>query len=221
MPRRAEDITPHPPATSEFGVVERGGAPHRYPPAGGVDVVKLCVGEWENDVYVVSSDGQAIVVDGAAEPDRILAEVEGLTVTGIVQTHGHGDHVQALPELVRRLDVPVLAHPDDRMPVPARPLRDGERLQVGRAEVEVLHTPGHTPGSLCFRVDRFLFTGDTLFPGGPGNTGGDQEAFGTIMRSLDVLFGLGDEMRVCPGHGLDTTIGRERPYVETWRARGW
>ena len=83
-----------------------------------------------------------------------------------------------------------------------------------------MHTPGHTPGSTSFRAGPFLFSGDTLFPAGPGGTDGSAQ-FSQVMQSLDRLFGLPDETRICPGHGLDSTLGRERPHVETWRARGW
>src|SRR4249920_2738870 len=123
--------TPHPPATAEFGHVEIGGPAHRYPPAGDLQVTKLCVGDWENNVYVLAADGEALLVDGAAEPSRILTEAEGLRVTGIAETHGHTDHVGALGALVDALGVPVLAHPDDRMPVAAEPLTGGETLSVG------------------------------------------------------------------------------------------
>ena len=221
MPPDEDAVTPHPPATPEFGHVERGGPAHRYPPAGDLQVTKVCVGEWDNNVYVLAAGGEALVVDGAAEPERILAEADGLRVLGIVETHGHADHVGALADLVDALGVPVLAHAGDRMPVPTEPLAGGETLSVGPVDVQVLHTPGHTPGSLCFLANGYLFSGDTLFPGGPGNTRGDRTAFATIMKSLDTLFRLPDDTRVCPGHGLDTTIGRERPYVEVWRERGW
>ncbi len=221
MSRGAQE-TPHPPATSEFGFVEPGGAAHIYQAAGGITIKKFSVGDYDNNVYVISSDGEAVIVDGAADPDRILAEVEGLRVLSIVETHGHFDHVQALPALLAALDAPVLAHPADVIPVPSEPLRGGERLPVGSTHIEVTHTPGHTPGSLCYLLGDQLFSGDTLFPGGPGNTRGDPHAFEEIMRSVDGLFSsLPDSTRVSPGHGLDTTIGRERPYVEIWRARGW
>ncbi len=225
-----EQTTPHPPSTAEFGHVTPGGPSHVYPEmVDGVRVTKLSVGQYDNNVYVIASDGRAIVVDGAADPDRILREVAGLDVVAIVQTHGHFDHVQALPALVESLGsgVPVLANPGDRWPVPTSPLSGGETLTAGRARVRVLHTPGHTPGSTTYALlgdggePAVLFTGDTLFPGGPGNTNSNQEAFERVMQSVDELFAYGDDIRVCPGHGLDTTLGRERPYVEVWRRRGW
>jgi len=215
--------TPHPPATAEFGHVEVGGPVHAYPPAGGVQVTKLAVGPYDNNVYVIASNAEAIIVDGAAEPERILAEVAGLRVLAILQTHGHMDHVQALPRLADALGAPVLAHPSDAMPVPTEPLVGGERVPVGATTIEVIHTPGHTPGSLCFHIldAGHLLTGDTLFPGGPGNTSKDPKAFDQIMASLDRLFEPPDDTRVSPGHGLDTTLGRERPYLTVWRERGW
>lgn len=213
--------TPRPPETAEFGFVRPGGPPHRYPPSGPVQVAKLAVGPYDNNVYVLSADGEAILIDGAAEPDRILAEVEGLVVRAIVQTHNHHDHVQALPRLANALGAPVLGHPDDPLPVTSRPLAGGAVLSLGPVEVSVLHTPGHTPGSLCFLLPGFLFSGDTLFPGGPGNTFGDAWAFKRIMHGLELLFELPDDTRVLPGHGIDTRIGRERPHVEIWRDRGW
>lgn len=217
--------TPHPPATPEFGHVVPGAAPHVYPMASCMQVKKLSVGVLDNNVYLIHCTGtnESLVIDGAAEPERILSLVAGTTVVGIAQTHGHGDHVRALPALVDALGVPVFAHAGDsgRMPVPTRGLSGGDSLKVGEIEVEVVHTPGHTPGGLCYLARGHLFSGDTLFPGGPGNTSGDRAAFGQIMTSLDVLFSLPDDTRVSPGHGLDTSIGRERPHLETWRARGW
>jgi glyoxylase-like metal-dependent hydrolase (beta-lactamase superfamily II) len=187
-------------------------------------VTKFSVGPFDNNVYVVRCEqtGQAVIIDGAADPDRILAEAKGAEVVGILQTHNHPDHVQALPSLVEHLRAPVYAHPSDapRMGVPTTSLGDGQTLRVGEVELDVLHTPGHTPGGLCFVARGHLFSGDTLFPAGPGRVT-REESFTTIMRSLDRLFELPDETRVSPGHGLDTTIGRERPYLGTWRARGW
>ena len=213
--------TPRPPETAEFGLVKVGGPPHDYAPEGSLHVRKLAVGPYENNVFAIVSGAEAIVVDGADESEWILELVDGLAVTAIVETHNHADHVQALPALVEALGAPVYAHPDDPPGVPFTPLVEGDRLRVEGDEITVLHTPGHTPGSLCFAARGFLFSGDTLFPGGPGKTG-DPERFARIMTSLDRLFAtFPDATRVCPGHGIDTTIGRERPYVETWRARGW
>lgn len=215
--------TPHPPATPEFAHVEPGGPAHVYDEHDGVAVTKFSVGPFDNNVYVVrcTATGQAMIVDGAADASRIVAEVGDADVVGIVQTHGHPDHIQALEALVESMSVPVFAHPADKMPVAASALSDGQTLKVGALEIDVLHTPGHTPGGICFHVSGHLFSGDTLFPGGPGNTFGRRQAFDQIMGSLDRLFALPDETRVSPGHGLDTTIGRERPYLEAWRARGW
>lgn len=215
------DETPRPPETPEFGAVTPGGPTHEYPPADGLLVRKFSVGPYDNNVYVLASGGDALIVDGANDSDRILREVAHLRVVGIVQTHGHFDHVQALAALVERLDVPVYAHGGDRMPVRTEHLGEGDTIDVGTTSVTVMHTPGHTPGSLSFRAGTFLFSGDTLFPGGPGATDGDATRFAQVMSSLGRLFTLPDETRVCPGHGVDSSIGRERPYVETWRRRGW
>ena len=217
----SEPETPHPPPTAEFGHVVAGGPAHVYPPAGPVRARKISVGAWDNNVYVIECGGQAVIVDGAGDHDRIISEAKGLEVVGIVQTHNHPDHTGALSQLVDALDVPVYTHRDDKMPVPANRVDDMGVLFVGGQEVRAFHTPGHTPGSMCYLIGDHLFTGDTLFPGGPGATGRDPARFALVMAGLDRLFELPDETRVSPGHGLDTTIGRERAYVEVWRSRGW
>jgi glyoxylase-like metal-dependent hydrolase (beta-lactamase superfamily II) len=219
----AVDETPHPPATSEFGVVTPAGPTHDYGDAAGLHVKKFSVGPYDNNVYVISSNGVALIVDGANDAERILAEVDGVKVKAIIQTHGHFDHIQALDRLTTELNVPVFVHPSEARALPVRTeeLGEGDTIRIGDATLRVLHTPGHTSGSLCFVSEPFLFSGDTLFPGGPGNTDADPKRFAQVMTSLGRLFALPDETRVCPGHGLDTFIGRERPYVEVWRARGW
>ncbi|MEX0989566.1 MAG: MBL fold metallo-hydrolase [Actinomycetota bacterium] len=216
-------VTPRPSETPEFGFVRAGGPIHAYAETVGIEVMKFAVGRLDNDVYVIRSRGQAAIVDGADEADRILGEVDGYEVRAIVQTHNHSDHTRALRELTLHLGAPVYAHPADAMPVPTLDILDGQALQIGAASLRAMHTPGHTPGSTCYLLEPggFLFSGDTLFPGGPGNTDGDPTRFAQTMSGLDRLFELPDDTRVCPGHGLDTTIGRERPYVETWRERGW
>ena len=213
--------TPRPPETAEFGLVTVGGPINDYPAEDTFRVRKVAVGPYENNVYAIVSGDEALIVDGADEPERILDLVGGLTVTGIVQTHNHGDHVQALPALLEALDAPVYAHPEDPPPVGFTPIGEGDAVTAGDVSLTALHTPGHTPGSVCYTLGSFLFSGDTLFPAGPGRTDGP-DRFAEIMGTLDRLFAdFADEIRVCPGHGVDTTIGRERPYVETWRARGW
>jgi glyoxylase-like metal-dependent hydrolase (beta-lactamase superfamily II) len=214
--------TPRPPQTAEFGYVTADGPAHDYPIEGTAAIRKISVGAFDNNVYVIrcTETGEALVIDGAADPARITDAVGDATVVGIAQTHAHHDHIAALRELADTWRCPVYAHDDDRYPVEHVSTRDGDEIAVGSLVVRVLHTPGHTPGSLSFLCGSTLFSGDTLFPGGPGATQ-DPDRFAEIMGSLSRLFALDDATRVCPGHGLDTTIGRERPHVETWRARGW
>lgn len=190
---------------------------------GPLHVRKVSVGDFDNNVYLLrcAETGDVLVIDGAADADRLIAEVGDARVVGIVQTHGHWDHVQALPALVDAWRCPVYAHAGDDYPVPVAAVTDGARIRVGEHTVEILYTPGHTPGSVCVLAGDHLFSGDTLFPGGPGNTDGDAVRFAQVMASLERLFALPDATTVSPGHGLDTTIGRERPDVEAWRARGW
>jgi glyoxylase-like metal-dependent hydrolase (beta-lactamase superfamily II) len=188
-------------------------------------VRKIEVGTMENNVYVLEcpETHEALVVDGCFEPDKIIAGTDGAAVVGIVQTHGHQDHVQALPTLKESLDVPVHAHPGDDYPISIdNQLSDGDVLAFGNRETKVIHTPGHTPGGTCFLVGEHLISGDTLFPGGPGNTWGDKDAFAQIVDSIESkLFVLPDSTRVYPGHGADTTIGTERPHLQEWKDRGW
>lgn len=188
-------------------------------------VRKITVGNMDNNVYVLEcpETHEAVIVDGCFEADTILAGAEGASVVAIVQTHGHMDHVQALPELKEKLGVPVMAHPGDDYPIEIdRELGDGDTIGFGRRSARVLHTPGHTPGGICLQLGGHLISGDTLFPGGPGNTWGDADAFARIIAAItDKLFVLPDETAVYPGHGKDTTIGAERPHLQEWKERGW
>jgi glyoxylase-like metal-dependent hydrolase (beta-lactamase superfamily II) len=186
---------------------------------------KIEVGEMENNTYVLECPitHDSLVVDCCFEPDAILAGTEGTRIVGILQTHGHDDHVQALPELKKRLSVPVYAHPADDYPVEIdHEVADGTVVSFGEREVAALHTPGHTPGGTCYRSGKHLVSGDTLFPGGPGNTWGNKRAFEQIIESISTkLFALDDDTRVYPGHGADTTIGAERRHLQEWIDRGW
>lgn len=199
---------------------------------GGVRIRKVSVGEMDNNVYVVScaATGRALLVDAADRPDRLRQAIADVEPVAVVQTHGHFDHVRAWEELSRDPGLSVWGHPGDAdmFPQPLdRELDHGEILEVGELRVEVLHVPGHTPGSLLYLVEGeerpHLLSGDTLFPGGAGNTFGDEAAFAQIMDGLEerVFDRLPDETWVYPGHGDDTTLGTERPKLGEWRERGW
>jgi glyoxylase-like metal-dependent hydrolase (beta-lactamase superfamily II) len=188
-------------------------------------VRKIEVGTMENNVYVLEcpETHDAFLVDGCFEPEKILEGAAGANLVGILQTHGHADHVQALADLKERLGVPVFAHPGDEYPISIdNELSDGDELKFGTRTLRVIHTPGHTPGGTCFHTGRHLVSGDTLFPGGPGNTWGNEEAFAQIIESVEKkLFVLDDDTFVYPGHGADTTIGAEKPHLQEWIERGW
>lgn len=188
---------------------------------------KVVVGELENNVYVVACarTGQAAIVDAADEPDTIEAALGDVEPVAILTTHGHYDHVGAAAEMRDRLAVPFCIHPADAALAGIAPdvaLEDGETINIGELRLDLIHTPGHTPGSMCLALPGHLFTGDTLFPGGPGATRRPESSFPTIIESIrDRLFTLPDGTVVYPGHGVDTTIGAERPNLENWIGRGW
>jgi glyoxylase-like metal-dependent hydrolase (beta-lactamase superfamily II) len=154
----------------------------------------------------------------------VIALAEGTDVKGVATTHGHWDHHGAIPEVTDTLDVPFMLHSADVDLVGKEPeslLVEGP-LSVGDSEVQILHTPGHTPGSICLLLPGVVITGDTLFPGGPGATRFDHSSFDTIIESISSkLFTLPDDTVVLPGHGDSTTIGAERPQLLKWIERGW
>jgi glyoxylase-like metal-dependent hydrolase (beta-lactamase superfamily II) len=171
--------------------------------------------------------GDAVLIDAANEHEQLLDLCTSLGVRRVLETHGHWDHIQAVPALreagyevaVTRLDAPRLAEVGYDVF-----LDDAEVVEVGRIRLHAIHTPGHTEGSICFRVDGtpLLFSGDTLFPGGPGATKFEGGDFPTIIESIDRrLFTLPADTIVLPGHGADTTIGTERPSLQEWIDRGW
>jgi glyoxylase-like metal-dependent hydrolase (beta-lactamase superfamily II) len=192
-----------------------------------VQITKVVVGPMVNNVYVVrcTETGESVLVDAADEPEVLLPLCDELRVGDVLTTHGHRDHIQAVPA-VRKAGHRVGVAPADAEMLPAHDFEivDDDVIEVGRLRLHAIHTPGHTPGSTCFKVEGspVLFSGDTLFPGGPGNTRRNPTHFATIIRSIQQrLFTLPDDTVVLPGHGADTTIGTERPHLQEWIDRGW
>jgi glyoxylase-like metal-dependent hydrolase (beta-lactamase superfamily II) len=193
-----------------------------------VEVHRVVVGPVDNNVYIVRcrQTGDSLLIDAANEHDRLLELCRTLEVHKVVETHGHWDHIQAV-EAVRDagIDVAVTRADADMLPAYDLILEDESTLSVGRLRISTIATPGHTPGSMCFAVEGtpLLFTGDTLFPGGPGNTSFEHSDFGAIIESIESrLFGcFGPDTMVLPGHGDGTTIGAESPQLGTWIDRGW
>lgn len=193
-----------------------------------VEVHRVVVGPVDNNVHVIRcrQTGEAVLVDAANEHELLLELCRDLGVRRVIETHGHWDHIQAVPAVRDAgFDVAVTAEDAEMLPAYDMLLEDDTVLEVGRLRIVTIATPGHTPGSMCFHVEGtpLLFSGDTLFPGGPGATkfpGGD---FPTIIRSIEdrIFSRFTPETLVLPGHGADTTIGDERPHLQEWVDRGW
>ena len=186
----------------------------------------------DNNVWLIGNDTEVLVVDAAHELDPILDAIGQRRVEAILCTHGHDDHITVAPQLGDKTGAPVLLHPFDRMlwdtTHPASPptglLAEGDVLHVGGVAVEVLHTPGHTPGGVSLDIPALgvVLTGDTLFRGGPGATGRIHSDFETILASIRTrLLVLPPETRVLPGHGDETTVFAEGPAYDEWVRRGY
>ncbi|MFC8616811.1 MBL fold metallo-hydrolase [Micromonospora purpureochromogenes] len=185
----------------------------------------------DNNVWVVGDDTECVVIDAPHDVAAIRRAVAGRRVVAVLATHAHDDHVRVAPELAKATGAPVLLHPADRvlwdlvhpdLP-PDGTLADGQGIDVAGTTLRVLHTPGHSPGACSFHAPDLgaVFTGDTLFAGGPGATGRSYSDFGTIVASIrDRLLTLPPETVVHTGHGDDTTIGAEAPHLPDWLARG-
>ncbi|MCU1495093.1 MAG: Zn-dependent hydrolase [Acidimicrobiaceae bacterium] len=184
-----------------------------------------------NNVWLVGDEEEILVIDAAHDHGPIVAAAGGRRVVAIVATHGHNDHVNAAAALADEVGAPIWLHPADLElwhevypdREPDRLLADGAGLAVAGIDLQVLHTPGHTPGGCCLYAPRqdAVFSGDTLFNGGPGATGRRFSDFPTIVESIrDRLFVLPDETKVLPGHGAGTTIGAERSHLGEWIERG-
>jgi glyoxylase-like metal-dependent hydrolase (beta-lactamase superfamily II) len=189
-------------------------------------------GTWDvdNNVWVVGDDDEVVIIDAAHTAAQIVDAVAGRDVLAVIVTHGHDDHVTVAPELSAELDAPILLHPGDDVlwkmshpEVAYSDLEADQRIAVAGTELRVVHTPGHSPGSVCLYAPEAdaLFSGDTLFNGGPGATGRSYSDFGTIIDSIrDSVLTLPEGTRVHTGHGDHTTIGAEAPHLAEWIARG-
>lgn len=196
-------------------------------------------GTWDvdNNVWLVGNDDSVIIIDPAHDVDKISEHLAGRTVEKILLTHGHDDHIRSAQEAAERFKAPVYLNPADRvlweMVYPTwdfdQELADGDFITIGSTELTVLATPGHSPGSVCFYAPTLswdnsqgvLFSGDTLFKGGPGATGRSYSSFDTIIESLkNKVLSLPESTAVLTGHGDSTGIGLEAPELETWIARG-
>jgi glyoxylase-like metal-dependent hydrolase (beta-lactamase superfamily II) len=192
-----------------------------------VRVEKLVVGPYENNVFVVRSKGtgEAVIIDAANEHERLLDIARATGVRRVLTTHGHFDHIQAVTQMRDAgIDVGIASEDAKMLPSYDFTIPDDDVIEVGDLRLRTIHTPGHTPGSTSFLLEGhpLLFTGDTLFPGGPGNTSFKDASFEQIIQSIDRrLFTLPADLVVLPGHGLDTTLGTERPHLQEWVDRGW
>jgi glyoxylase-like metal-dependent hydrolase (beta-lactamase superfamily II) len=211
------------------GQVSPGGAPDTRELVE-LTIIKVSVGPMDNNAYLLRSAGEQLLIDAANEPDRLLRLLGAGGLSTVVTTHRHGDHWQGLADVVGVTGAESLTHEADaaEIPVVTQTLQDGDTVRVGDAELDVIHLVGHTPGSIALLYHDpgghpHLFTGDSLFPGGVGNTFGSAENFRSLLSDVEhKLFDrLPDETWFYPGHGRDSTLGAERPSLPEWRARGW
>ncbi len=192
-----------------------------------LEIHKIVVGPVDNNVFVLRCrhTGEAVLLDAANEHERLLDLCKTLNVRTVLETHGHWDHIGAVTEVRDAgYEVGVTAADAHMLPSYDYLLEDDSVITVGNLRLRTIITPGHTPGSICFKVENkpLLFSGDTLFPGGAGATKFEGGSFEQIIESIDRrLFTLDAETIVMPGHGTDTTIGTERPHLDEWIERGW
>jgi glyoxylase-like metal-dependent hydrolase (beta-lactamase superfamily II) len=196
-------------------------------------ITKVAVGDFDNNAYLLRCrhTDEQLLIDAAAEPERLLATIGDDALATVVTTHRHGDHWQALAEVVAATGAKTVAGVDDVEGIPIRteqPVKEGDTIRVGEVSLEVITLVGHTPGSIALLYDDpegtpHLWTGDSLFPGGVGNTFGNEANFESLFHDVKtkIFDRLPDETWFYPGHGDDSTLGAERPHLLAWHRRGW
>ena len=211
------------------GDVHRGG-PAAERTIGTMTMRKVSVGKFDNNAYVLTCGPSQLLIDAAADAPTLLSLIGPAGLETVVTTHRHPDHWQALADVVANTGAESLAHADDapEIPVVTHAVAEGDRIAIGDCHLEVIHLVGHTPGSIALLYEdpngfAHLWTGDSLFPGGVGNTHKDKDNFESLITDVEQkLFArLPDDTWFYPGHGKDSTLGAERPHLAEWRARGW
>jgi glyoxylase-like metal-dependent hydrolase (beta-lactamase superfamily II) len=186
-----------------------------------IQIEKMSLGPFGTNTYLLicRKSGNSVIVDAPGEADKVLKRLQGTRPRYILMTHNHMDHIEALADLKSALNVSLAAHADDAAGLPVKPeqfLGDGDTITFGEIQLKVLHTPGHTPGSVCFLTGQYLISGDTIFPGGPGKTWSPAD-FKKIVKSLtNKIFTLPDNTQIHPGHGDSAILGNEKQAFETF-----
>jgi len=189
-----------------------------------IQIERLELGPWGTNAYIIIclQTGNSALIDAPADASKIVNRLQGTNPKYILLTHNHMDHIGALSELRSKLKVPLAAHAADAKSLPSPPemlLSDGDTVSFGNIKLEVLHTPGHTPGSLCFKIGKYLISGDTIFPGGPGKTRSPTD-LGQIIKSItDKIFVLPDNTQIYPGHGDSTVLKKEKDKFAVFSSR--
>lgn len=189
-----------------------------------IEIKTLSLGPYETNCYVLifAKTGDSVIVDAPADASAILEQLHDTNPRYLLITHNHFDHTGALTDLKTELAIPVAAHPEDATLLPLKPdilLKGDETLSFGKIELKVLHTPGHTSGSLCFYMDNYLIAGDTIFPGGPGKTSSPQDLKQIIASITSKIFTLPDDTHIFPGHGNATVLKQEKEAFAIFSSR--